>query len=95
MGYDRDQPFSLSDEPLPPALEPNVDALIQQADRERPDLASLRLNQRCPGSLCARPRKICEIRPSALPPWPALRPFGIRGCRKPTAPRASMSTSRF
>ncbi len=45
MGYDHDQPFSLSDEPLPPALEPNVDALIQQADRERPDLASLELNQ--------------------------------------------------
>lgn len=45
MGYDHDQPFSLSDEPLPGALDPNVDALIQQADRERPDLAALRLNQ--------------------------------------------------
>ena len=45
MGYDRDQPFSLSDEPLPGALDPNVDALIQQADRERPDLAALKLNQ--------------------------------------------------
>ncbi len=31
MGYDRDQPFSLSDEPLPPPLNPNVDALIEQA----------------------------------------------------------------
>ncbi len=28
MGYDRDQPFSLTDEPLPAALDPNVDALI-------------------------------------------------------------------
>jgi outer membrane protein len=45
MGYDRDQPFSLTDEPLPPALDPNVDALIEQAKRERPDLAALRLNQ--------------------------------------------------
>lgn len=45
LGYNRDQPFSLTDEPLPAPLNPNVDALIQQADRERPDLAALRLNQ--------------------------------------------------
>lgn len=45
MGYDHDQPFSLNDEPLPAPLNPNVDALIQEADRERPDLAALRLNQ--------------------------------------------------
>lgn len=45
MGYDRDQSFSLTDQPLPAPLNPNVDALIQQADRERPDLAALRLNQ--------------------------------------------------
>jgi outer membrane protein len=45
MGYDRDQPFSVADEPLPPALDPKVDALIEQAKRERPDLAALRLNQ--------------------------------------------------
>jgi outer membrane protein len=45
IGYDRDQPFSVMDEPLPPALDPNVDALIEQAKRERPDLAALRLNQ--------------------------------------------------
>src|SRR5580700_3064493 len=45
MGYDHDQAFSLSDEALPPALDPNVDALIEQAKRERPDLAALRLNK--------------------------------------------------
>ncbi len=45
MGYDRDQSFSLSDESLPPALDPNVDALIEQAKRERPDLAALQLNR--------------------------------------------------
>lgn len=45
MGYDRDQPFSLTDEPLPPALGPTVDALIEQAKRERPDLAALRLTE--------------------------------------------------
>jgi outer membrane protein len=45
MGYDHDQPFSVSDEPLPSPLNPDVDALIQEAGRERPDLAALRLNQ--------------------------------------------------
>lgn len=45
MGYDHDQPFSVSDEPLPSPLNPNVDALIQEASRERPDMAALRLNQ--------------------------------------------------
>lgn len=45
MGYDHDQPFSLSDEPLPSPLDPNVDGLIEQAKRERPDLAALQLNR--------------------------------------------------
>jgi outer membrane protein len=45
MGYDRDQPFSLSDEQLPSPLDPNVDALIEQAKRERPDLTALQLNR--------------------------------------------------
>jgi outer membrane protein len=45
MGYDRDQPFSLTDEPLPSPLDPDVDALIGQAIRERPDLAAVQLNR--------------------------------------------------
>jgi outer membrane protein len=45
MGYDRDQPFSLADERLPSALDPDVDALIGQAMRERPDLSALQLNR--------------------------------------------------
>jgi outer membrane protein len=45
LGYGRDQPFSLTDEPLPAALDPDVDALIAQAIRERPDLAALQLNR--------------------------------------------------
>ena len=45
MGYDHDQPFSLSDEALPAPLDPNVDGLIEQARRERPDLAALQLNR--------------------------------------------------
>jgi outer membrane protein len=45
MGYDHDQPFSLNDEALPPSLDPNVDALIEQARLKRPDLAALQLNR--------------------------------------------------
>jgi outer membrane protein len=45
MGYDRDRPFSLADEPLPSPLDPDVDGLIAQAMRERPDLAVLQLNR--------------------------------------------------
>jgi outer membrane protein len=45
IGYDRDQPFSLTDETLPPALNQDVDALIQEAIRDRPDLAALQLNR--------------------------------------------------
>lgn len=45
IGYECDQPFSLTDEPLPPALNPDVDALIAQALRERPDLVALQLNR--------------------------------------------------
>jgi len=43
MGYERDQPFTVADEPLPPPLDPDVDALIAQALRERPDLVASRL----------------------------------------------------
>ena len=45
MGYERDQPFSLTDEACLSALDPDVDALIGQALRERPDLAALQLNR--------------------------------------------------
>jgi outer membrane protein len=45
LGYQHEQPFSLVDEPMPPPLNPDVDALVMQALRERPDVAALRLNQ--------------------------------------------------
>ncbi|HLI82582.1 MAG TPA: TolC family protein [Bryobacteraceae bacterium] len=45
LGYGNDEPFTLADEPLPPPLDPDIDALIGQAMRERPDLAALRLNR--------------------------------------------------
>jgi len=45
MGYDRDQPFSLTDEQLPPPVDPDVDTLIAQAVSARPDLTALQLNR--------------------------------------------------
>lgn len=45
MGNDRDQPFTLTDTPLPAELNSDVDALIAQATQQRPDLAALRLEQ--------------------------------------------------
>ncbi len=45
IGYERDQPFLLNDEALPPALDPNVDGLIAQALQQRSDLSALRLRQ--------------------------------------------------
>ena len=45
MGYDRDQPFSLVEEGMPATLSPDVDSLIAEAGRERPDLAALRLDR--------------------------------------------------
>ncbi len=45
LGYDRDQSFSLADEGLPPALNPDVDTLIAEALRDRPDLAALQLSR--------------------------------------------------
>ena len=45
LGYERDHAFSLEDEPLPPVLNPDADALIAQALRDRPDLASLQLGR--------------------------------------------------
>ncbi len=44
MGYERDQAFDLSDEPLPSALEPDVNVLVNRAMQERPDLEASRLN---------------------------------------------------
>jgi outer membrane protein len=45
LGYGNDEPFALADEPLLPALDPDIDALIGQAVEARPDLAALRLNR--------------------------------------------------
>lgn len=88
MGYDHDQPFSLTDEPLPPPLDPNVDGLIAQARRERPDLAALQLNQEALDRYADAERRLRNptLGASAVAAWLL---FGTTGCPNPIAPRVS------
>ena len=43
LGLDRPNTFTLDDEPMPPALEPNPDTRIQDALRKRPEITTLSL----------------------------------------------------
>jgi outer membrane protein len=45
LGMAQTESFELADEPLPPALEPNPEALVAQSTQQRPDLAALRLSR--------------------------------------------------
>ncbi len=45
MGYSGDQPYSITDEPLPEALSPDVNEMIAEAMRRRPDLNALEYNR--------------------------------------------------
>jgi outer membrane protein len=45
LGMVQTETFELADEPLPPALEPNPEAVVAQAVQQRPDLAALRLSR--------------------------------------------------
>lgn len=58
MGYERDQPFTIAEETLPAQLNPDVDGLIGQAMRERPDLATLRFNTEALQSFAQAEKKL-------------------------------------
>jgi outer membrane protein len=45
LGYERDQPFTMAEEPLPAPLEADSDPLISKALAGRPDLAALKLSR--------------------------------------------------
>jgi outer membrane protein len=45
LGAPRNDGFELADEPLPPALEPDPEAVVARALQQRPDLAALRLTR--------------------------------------------------
>ncbi|HLH06517.1 MAG TPA: TolC family protein [Terriglobales bacterium] len=65
LGYDRDQPFSLADEPLPPALNPDAESLIAEALRERPDLLALQLNRDALGRFAEAEKRLRNLTVSA------------------------------
>jgi len=44
LGRSQTEHFELTDEPLPPALEPDPETLVAQALRQRPDLAAMESN---------------------------------------------------
>lgn len=44
LGLEHTQPFTLVDQPLPPALTPDVQELIDEGLHERPDISALRRN---------------------------------------------------
>jgi outer membrane protein len=45
LGAAQTERFELTDEPLPPMLEPDPEAVVDQALKQRPDLAALRLSR--------------------------------------------------
>ncbi|MGA2135990.1 MAG: TolC family protein [Bryobacteraceae bacterium] len=45
LGASQAEAFELADEPLPAALDPNLEAVVAQALQQRPDLAALRLGR--------------------------------------------------
>jgi outer membrane protein len=45
LGYERDQPFTMAEEPLPAPLEADSEPLISKALAGRPDLAALKLSR--------------------------------------------------
>lgn len=58
LGLERTQPFVLVDEPLPPALNPDMNALIEEGLRDRPDLNVLRRNSEASEEYAKAERKL-------------------------------------
>ena len=58
MGNQSDADFELVDEPLPPAPAPDMETLVRQALRERPDLAALRLDTDAARSLAQAEKRL-------------------------------------
>jgi outer membrane protein len=58
LGYPNQRYFKLADEPMPPAPPDSFDALIAEAIRNRPELASLRYEQESAASLAKAERAL-------------------------------------
>lgn len=58
MGTEKDEEYALVDEPMPQPLEDSADPLIAGALRQRPELASLRLNANAASSFAASEKRL-------------------------------------
>jgi outer membrane protein len=83
LGLQRSQPFSLVDEPLPAALKPEMQALVDEALRDRPDLQILQRNSEASEEYAKAERKLS---------YPTINLMGAAGAipeRDPTLPHES------
>ncbi len=78
LGEPQAQQFELADEALPAALEPNPEALVAQALKERPDLASLRFNRDAAHKFADAERDLSR---------PTVTLMGVAGALPATDPR--------
>jgi outer membrane protein len=58
MGYDGNRGFVLSEEPLPPALEPDAETAVRAALKQRPDLEAVRLQHQSALKFAAAERSL-------------------------------------
>lgn len=80
MGLPRTQPFTLVDQPLPPALNPEMQALVDEGLRDRPDLNLLRRNSDAAAEYAKAEKKLS---------YPTINVMGTVGAipeRDPTLP---------
>ncbi len=82
MGYDRDQPFSLTDEPLPPALGPDSGRLDRAGQARAAGSGCAAAHRGMRWIVTRRPRSGFEIRPSTLRRSPVWRQSATNGCLK-------------
>lgn len=80
MGLSRTQPFTLVDQPLPPALNPEMRSLVDEGLRSRPDLNLLRRNSDAAAEYAKAEKKLS---------YPTINLMGAVGAipeRDPTLP---------
>lgn len=86
LGYERDPPFDLSDEPLPAELPPDPEILVTQALQNRPDLSSLQLSQSASERFAEAEKRL------RYPSVSAVAAAGIAPVRDPLLPRTYSGT---
>jgi outer membrane protein len=78
IGLERNEPFDLMDEPLPPPLPADAEPLVADALRQRPDLAALQLTRDAAQRLADAERALSH---------PTVSLMGVAGALPATDPR--------